>query len=635
MNYLQLIQAFEGQGHVSPQDLAKKFDVSERSIRNYVRDINASLDGVAEIAMRRGKGYVLVVHDSEAYAKKLAQLQRAQEDALPSTASGRVRYLVNDLIMRTDWVTLDELAQELLASRRTISQNLKDVESFIAPFDLTLQRRTHRGVRIEGSERDRRLCLAAAVLDDEMQADGANLSSIHAMLPAIKKTVSAILAEEDFHVSSYAYQNLIVHIAVAIMRCRKGAHMLVDEESREQAKQRPEYRIAVRLADALEEQFNISLPAEEAAYMAIHLEGRKSLSTYPDEGAVVISDEVWNLVNEMLDVVKESLGYDFGNDIELRMNLARHVAPLLVRMQHNMKVQNPLLSDIRIGFPLGYAMAMDASAVLTQATGAKLSDEEIGYIALDFALALKRRSTSYPKKNILIVCASGAGSARLLEQQYRQEFGSYLGKITTCDINGLDTIDFDKIDYVFATVPLDCELPVPVRQVSYFLDTQQIEDVRSDLAADAEEFDIVDYFDARLFFPHLSFKTKIETIDFLCDRTAEVIDMPQSFKRLVHVREKLARTTFGNNVAMPHPQVAVSPRTIVTVGILDEPILWDGTPVQAIFLICVSKGRNYDLQPFYRAMARLMTSEPAIAELTARQDFGTLLHLLVGVRPKE
>lgn len=337
----------------------------------------------------------------------------------------------------------------------------------------------------------------------------------------------------------------------------------------------------------------------------------------------------------MLDVVKESLGYDFGNDIELRMNLARHVAPLLVRMQHNMKVQNPLLSDIRIGFPLGYAMAMDASAVLTQATGSKLSDEEIGYIALDFALALKRRSTSYPRKNILIVCASGAGSARLLEQQYRQEFGSYLGKITTCDINGLETIDFDKIDYVFATVPLDRELPVPVRQVSYFLDTQQIENVRNDLAADAEEFDIVDYFDARLFFPHLSFTTKTEAIDFLCDRTAEVIEMPPSFKSLVHVREKLARTTFGNNVAMPHPQVAVSPRTIVTVGILDEPILWDGTPVQAIFLICVSKKRNYDLQPFYRAMARLMTSEPAIAGLTANQDFGTLLHLLVGVRPKE
>lgn len=455
------------------------------------------------------------------------------------------------------------------------------------------------------------------------------------MLPKIQKTVSEVLNDEEFQISSYAYDNLIVHIAVMIERSRAGAYLSFAASSLESAMDMPEYRIAEKMAKTLERQFSVTLPPEEVAYLALHLAGRQSISSLPEESGVVISDEVWNLVNGMLEAVKKSMGYDFGSDIELCMNLARHIEPLLVRLRHHMKVQNPLLSDIRMRYPLAYALAMDASAVLAKEAGSPLSDAEIGYIALDFALALERRRTSYPQKNILVVCASGAGSARLLEQQYRREFGAYLGSVTACDLGGLDAVDFSGIDYVFTTVPLPHPVPVPVRQVSYFLDTEEIEDVRNDLSSTAGDDEIVGYFDEHLFFSHLVFQTKDEAIDFLCDRTAEAVDMPSDFKALVHERETLARTTFGNDVAMPHPQIAVSPRTIVCVGVLDRPVLWDGTPVQAIFLVCVSKKRDHDLQPFYRAMAGVLTSHAAMSDLIAHQDLATLLHLLVKHEPKE
>jgi len=635
MNYLQLIHSFEQRQFISAQELADWFGVSARSIRNYVRDLNASLDGAAKIAMRRGKGYELVVHDRAALDQKLGQMRQASEAALPSTAQGRVHYLVTCLVETDGWTTLEDLAQKLYASRRTISQDMKDVESYIAPFGLALERRTHRGVRISGTEESRRLCLAQVVLDDEGQENEAGISAIHAMLPKIQKTVSEVLNDEEFQISSYAYDNLIVHIAVMIERSRAGAYLPFAASSLESAMDMPEYRIAEKMAKTLERQFSVTLPPEEVAYLALHLAGRQSISSLPEESGVVISDEVWNLVNGMLEAVKKSMGYDFGSDIELRMNLARHIEPLLVRLRHHMKVQNPLLSDIRMRYPLAYALAMDASAVLAKEAGSPLSDAEIGYIALDFALALERRRTSYPQRNILVICASGAGSARLLEQQYRREFGAYLGSITACDLGGLDAVDFSGIDYVFTTVPLPHLVPVPVRQVSYFLDTEEIEDVRNDLSSTAGDDEIVGYFDERLFFSHLVFQTKDEAIDFLCDRTAEAVDMPSDFKALVHERETLALTTFGNDVAMPHPQIAVSPRTIVCVGVLDRPVLWDGTPVQAIFLVCVSKKRDHDLQPFYRAMAGVLTSHAAISDLIAHQDLATLLHLLVKHEPKE
>ena len=72
----------------------------------------------------------------------------------------------------------------------------------------------------------------------------------------------------------------------------------------------------------------------------------------------------------------------------------------------------------------------------------------MGYLALAFALAIERQNTELPKKNILIVCASGKGSAQLLHYRYRQEFGSYVGRIETCDVSNVKKVDFKDIDYV-------------------------------------------------------------------------------------------------------------------------------------------------------------------------------------------
>ena len=198
-----------------------------------------------------------------------------------------------------------------------------------------------------------------------------------------------------------------------------------------------------------------------------------------------------------------------------------------------MDLKNPLLSDIKVRYPLAYAMAIDASTVLAERYGNSLSDDEVGYIALAFALALERQKTETPKKNILMVCASGAGSARLLEWRCQQEFGAYIGKISTCDVLDIDRVDFSDIDYVFTTVPITRPLPVPVREVKYFLDTSEVEEVKELLSGEEapECASILGYFDHRLFFPHLAFDNKIEALDFLLAQAAEVKEVAPKLLR--------------------------------------------------------------------------------------------------------
>ena len=129
-----------------------------------------SLAGVARVERRPHDGYQLVVEDEKGYAAWVRS-QAPAPDAVPSTPRARVRYLLNDLLLRADWITLDELASVLYVSRASVSSDLKRVEEILADYDLTLEKRPHHGIRVSGSEMDRRLCLASLVVDDETGTD--------------------------------------------------------------------------------------------------------------------------------------------------------------------------------------------------------------------------------------------------------------------------------------------------------------------------------------------------------------------------------------------------------------------------------------------------------------------------------
>ena len=625
----KLLFYIEEHENVMAQTLADEFDVSDRTIRTYVRKLNGQLEPAASIRKARGGGYSLVVTDQDSFEGLVQEPSQKGLRSVPSTPEGRVSYLLSDLLCRTDWITLDDLSEILFVSRNAISSDLKQVERQLSRFDLALERRPHYGIRVTGSEMSRRLCLANITLDNLMDSR-ADDDDNRASLDVIACCVDEVTQQEGFQINSAAYQNLMVHIAIAVRRIREGCYVPMDAEHLEHLRSSREFAVAGRIASGIEEAFSINLPQEEVAYIAIHLAGKQSLYAGPDDEdkGLVISDVVWNVVSEMLELIWDSYHFDLRGDLELRMNLARHIVPLAVRLKYRMHIDNPLLADIKERFTLAYSMALDSSTILAQKYGNRLSDDEVGYIALAFALALERQKGEAPRKNILVVCASGQGSAKLLEYRYRQEFGSLVDRVVTCDASHVDNVDMTGIDYVFTTVPLHRPLPVPVRQVSFFLDDEDMKDLRDLLSDTGLSGSLAPFFSPELFMADLDVSDKREVIERLCERVAEYRTVPGDFCELVLRREELAQTSFGNQVAMPHPVQAVSDDTFVCVGLLRHAIEWNGQAVRAIFLVSVSKAKNKKLESFYRSMATLLTNKEAIQKLVGHQEWGTLVELL-------
>ncbi|MGI6230423.1 MAG: BglG family transcription antiterminator [Tractidigestivibacter sp.] len=237
-----------------------------------------------------------------------------------------------------------------------------------------------------------------------------------------------VVKRDGFSMSALAYRNLLVHLTVALFRI-KGGHYVPHGGGASDISSSREYAVACDIALALEQEFSVKMPPEEVEYIAIHLASKRMVPSTPGDEGLVISDEVWNIVSDMLERVNSSFHFDFRENLELRMNLARHIVPLSYRLTYNMNLKNPLVDEMKQRYPLAWSMAVESSVSLVEAYGRAPSDDEIGYLAMSFALALEREKTHEAGKSILIVCASGVGTAKLLKHLYEKEFGQFSGSV--------------------------------------------------------------------------------------------------------------------------------------------------------------------------------------------------------------
>ncbi len=628
---------------ITPIEVANHLGVSVRTVRTYTKQTNAAMEGFARIDLTRGEGFNLVVEDGKAFTAWARGPVEMRSDDLPQTPRERVEYIINDLIFRNDWITLDELAQILYVSRSAVSSDIKAVEKRLQPFELSIEKRPHYGIRLAGSEPARRACLVHIIMETFKRSPDESGAVIEArpswdvgnLVDSVSDVVDGVLDEEPgFRINSLVYKNLIVHIAVAILRTREGCSTLFAPQELEAIMRSGEFAIARRIASRLESLMDVSLKDDEIAYISIHLSGKRVIDAIPGStpSSTVITDEVWDVVSDMLDQVWSVFRFDFRGDLELRMNLARHIPPLIVRLCCNMTLENPMMHDIKARYPLAYAMARDASAVLGVQYHTKVSDDEIGYIALAFALALERHVGSIEKKRILVVCASGAGSSHLLEFQIRKQFGDYIESLHTCDVLQLPTFDFSSIDYVFTTVPLPIDPPVPVREIKYFLDDDAVRSVKRLLGSTERDGEMVlNYFSRDLFFTDVPGKTKDEVLSYLTSEVCACRNVSESFAELVRKREEVVSTAFGNDVAIPHPLEASGDETFVCVGLLRQPVEWDdaGQTVQAVFLSSFTDHDGVEVQKLYSVLASMLISRRAVARLLEDRSWETLAALIM------
>jgi lichenan operon transcriptional antiterminator len=616
---------------VTSEYLAKVLDVTSRTIRNDVRELESIVkDFGAEVKSIRGTGYQLLVHDDHLFRQLLqeaADNKLEKNGEIPTLPEDRVRYVIKRLLLTEEYIKLETIADELFISKSTLQNDLKDVKDVFRRYGITLESKPNFGLKVNGEEFKLRLCIADQIfknIENDMELDHKNVFQKED-LNTIREIVLDRIILHNIALSDIGLNNLVIHIAIAFNRIKNEKYVSMVTNELAELKKQKQYKVAEEIVLKLERELGVSFPETEIAYVTIHLLGTKMVTElHLDENEIqsIIDQQIYDIVTEIIDTVDEELCLHIKDDQELFVALSLHLRPAIHRFHYGINLPNPLLDDIKSKYPAAFQAAVIAGMVLKRKLNIEINENEMGYLALHLGAAMENQKIDNRPKKCMIVCASGVGSARLLASKIQAKFGSKIEIVGTTDFYKLGRIPVHSLDFLISTIPIPKQLPIPVIQVNTILggnDLEKIETVIMELPNQK-----LKYLKEELVFLQLNFDTKEEVLKFLGDKLKSIGLVDDHYLDSVLEREALSPTSYGNFVAIPHPITPKTDTTFWTICTLQKPIDWGGKRVQLICLLNVEKNSTTDLQSMYDLLVQIIDDSQVVQQLIKCKTFKEL-----------
>lgn len=610
---------------LTSEHLALTCGVSSKSIRRYLADLKDQCEQHgATIIMKPGLGNLIRIDDEKKFHTFLEKERSSQK--IPNSPEERLDYLLNLLLYNSDYVKVSDIADDLFISTSRLSIDLKNLRSLLDNYHLKIVNKPNYGIKIQGNERDRRICMAEYYMKKRNDDTTSNPNDAYQVM--INNVITKVLVQKNIHMSDIALQSLAIHLLIAVERIKTSNIIQLTSETQQKMEAKGEYSIALALKDAIEHTFGITLPISEICYLTQHLIGKKHFESDTNEFDVEVNEEVTILVNVILRSIFDQTRMDFYNDIDLKMNLMLHMIPFLERVRNQMMVHNPIINDIKEKYSFAYELASIGLSAVCEQLKVKITEDEISFFALHFILALERKREEVAPSNILIVCSTGRATSQLLAYQIQKKFGDRINVIRIIEAHRLDQMNLESFDFIFSTVPIHKEYPLPIRQINNLLEEKDFNLIESCLKAGTAKLHIRDLMDEKLFFTDIDAQNKEEALQILIQKVSDHVSIPDNFYQLVLEREEFASTELNNLVAIPHPNCAVTNSTFIATGILKKPIIWNSKSVQIIFLIAIMPNNKQDLRDFYEGVVDFVTKEKNTTELLHKQTYDNLMNLL-------
>lgn len=489
MNYL-----FEAKQDVTVQELASVIDVSARTIHRDLQQVEKTL-AAFRIGLTKKAGVGLSIHTTAAKKTSIKQAMNTNT-VYEHTPNERQAIILATLFSAKEPIKLFSLAADLHVTAATISHDLDALEEEMKAYHLSFIRKRGFGVQIKGAEEHKRQAISQlvssfidpmelvtlykdkALRHEQTQNKITNrlLDFVQAdRLQAIEEAVENVKGDLPYELADDAYIALIIHLALAIERLNNGDEIDFDKDYLEQLTKEEAYQTATLLLKQLETNLNMTIPRAEVGYITMHLLGAK-LSV---DQHYIIEDTTIDIAykaRELIDYVSEQLQISLDQSPSLLNDLVAHLKPTLYRMKKGMDITNPLLKDIQRDYQDLFDLLTEA--VETVFPTITFPADEIGYLVLHFGAVLFDKTFAKPL-NVLVVCASGIGTAKILASQLQQQFPE-ITNIENISMFELSRTTLSDYDIILSTVAL-ANVGVPHTVVSPILTNEDTEEIKKQL----------------------------------------------------------------------------------------------------------------------------------------------------------
>ena len=638
---------------LTASEIANAIGMSERTVRTYIQQVNKVLSIYgAEIIAKRGIGFKLEVSQADKFEHYFQTQITSNKLASPKTViENRENYLLTRLLLNDSSVLFDTLMSELFISRSTLSKVFRKLKERLLPYQLTIQSRARKGVYISGSERDKRRFIMAYFFGQhyvaciqEYLGDTQFFSGIQ--LEAITLIIIEECRQAQLKIQDFVIQNLVLHLALSINRLQK-AISLSSNEIGHVSETALAYQVAQGIITRVEALQNIKFPRQEVAFLALHLVSNSPTPTPTQEIAPLILEAE---IRNCLITSQQYASYHFLEDTELISALIAHITAMQLRIRNGMVLVNPLLDKVKTNFAPIFQLTKDILSKMPHLSNQPISEDEWAYLTLHFMVAIEKAKDKQPIR-VLVVCATGIGSAQLLKTRIEKTFGNLLRIVGLHGYFDLNQAMLQDVDVIISSIDLQhLVFTVPTVHVSIFLDnddTKRVADIINTLRPPTHHFkyeavstltlsqkrQICQQLFSADFFLKTSETQKSRVIESLLQKLAQQEDNNYLTKmsEQLESREQLSSIMFSDSIVVPHPVIPQGTTAKIAVAISEQGIKWDTDTIHFVFLLSPSKLENPHLTIATKAIVALLELPDVQSRLLKVDNFNDFIDLFLSL----
>ncbi|MPW25669.1 PRD domain-containing protein [Alkalibaculum sp. M08DMB] len=644
--------------------LSLNLGVSNRCVRNDLEKLELYLTNLKEDVRLIKKPRVGIwIEYSKDGLKKLKSIRNISDIYIePYSSEERRRFIIKKLVQSTEPISMQFLADELFVSRVTIHKDLNCVEEWFQKYSLTLVKKQNYGIEIQGDEKNWRKAAIDLLVDlkkgqeikdilsqsleylPNSRLNQHDINHIKELIPHIEiLTIEKIITEAEkklkYTLSDEAFTGLLIHIAISIERLKQAKDIKMDSKWLKDLKTHDEYEIASTIGLQLGKELHITIPESEIGYITLHILGAQLLEPVDigdnkDTLIKNIEPEIISLTKDIIQLTGNILSVSLQNDNNLLVGLALHLRTTVKRLQYGLSMRNPLLGNIKENFPSIFGASWATSIIFEKHFGIRITEEEIGYIALHIGAALERLNE---KTKAIVVCATGVGTSQLVVSRLEKRIKDLeiVGVSSYHDIQKYDTTEFDII---ISTIPMRHDLK-PVVKINVFVDDQDISAINTYI----KNFNYASkfgntiknnhnhIFSKDLIYTNCVYKDKKDLIKNIGQNLLDKGYIKKSFIQTAIKREQITSTAVGKGVAIPHGKESLVITPVIAVAILQNPIDWGDELVDIVFFLALQFENAQDTKSFFKKFYSLLDNHAKLEEIRSTNNKEDLYQLLIDI----
>lgn len=606
--------------------LASRFGVSERTIRNDIKQINQELQDCAVIEGIGGK-YNLRVFQEKRFLQLLAEMM--QTDDFMNSSRNRMDYIFGRLMRAEQPVLTDDLAYEMNVGRTTLMGDLKKLREEIQPYRIEIIGKTSKGLILSGKEMD----IRKYVLDGLYET----IYREYPLDPELRAEIEQVFRANHFE---KCVRTAFEHsVTLMLDRFLNGHDIGMLPQNYYDLTARQEFAIIDALMDRFSEILHIRIPVEEKLFVFLPVIGMRTPADIHDARAIELGETVRPLMRRILLRIRMELGITIQSG-EFTEEFLYHMMFMLNRLRFHVSLKNPMLEDLREKYPLAYRMAGIAANVIEEEYGLTVSEDERGYLASYFGVFLTETDLKQEVPfRIALVCGTGRVTARLVAVQLKRILDSSTELELFADEKVTPEI-LDRFDIVLTTVKLSCACHRPVIRIHEIFNDQEllhkIEKAKywdhvNVPVLDSNWFVMTGLMDESRFFV-LDDVTEYQTaIDQMVSSLTQDGQLDPGFANRLEEREQKGTMVFGNSVAIPHSVQYASDKLMLAVGVLPQAIQHNGQEIRIIFLLGLPRLVESDdtlLIRVYDEIISITKDKELLNKVCSAETFSDLLRVL-------